>query len=46
MVETTDASWKDQLYGSLKALNMPIRNGHVGLARFREALLGSDALKE
>jgi thiamine pyrophosphate-dependent acetolactate synthase large subunit-like protein len=25
---------------------MPIRNGHVGLARFREALLGSDALKE
>ena len=27
-------------------VNMPIRNGHVGLARFREALLGPDALKE
>lgn len=25
---------------------MPIRNGRVGLARFREALLGPDALKE
>ncbi len=27
-------------------VQMPIRNGHVGLARFREALLGHDALKE
>lgn len=27
-------------------VQMPIRNGHVGLARFREALLGHQALKE
>ncbi len=27
-------------------VKMPIRNGHIGLARFREALLGHDALKE
>jgi thiamine pyrophosphate-dependent acetolactate synthase large subunit-like protein len=27
-------------------VKMPIRSGHIGLARFREALLGPDALKE
>lgn len=27
-------------------VKMPIRNGHIGLARFREALLGHRALKE
>lgn len=30
----------------MPSVNMPIRNGQIGLTRFREALLGPDSLKE
>ncbi len=35
-----------EITADMPPVAMPIRNGVVGMARFREALLGPDALKE
>ena len=35
-----------EITADMPPVQMPIRNGVIGMARFREALLGADALKE
>jgi hypothetical protein len=35
-----------EITADMPPVAMPIRNGTIALARFREALLGHDALKE